>query len=613
MSLTLRLTLTYLLVTLSGLLLLGGAFMTLMDRYTAQQRERELAAQADVYTSYVAELARTPAELQSFAPSLSASGVLPAAVTVRIFSTGGTLLSDAAGLGPFPSRPVLALVSGPLPLPISQVSDRRYVARLIPGNGAALGIIELSHTTVAEARLHNALRTLVLQAALVAGLLTTLISLVAARSIARPITRLTRRADALASSDPHTAAQLLNQDIACTQSQRNSRDEMRVLAHSLDRMAGQLQARIAETESERARLAVVLATISEGVVALDVAGDLLFANPAAATLLGVETDADIVPRLVTLGVPRHTSDAVEHEVHPGQRQLLIIINPVGTPAHASEGAAAEEPPGHTQLPPRVPATVLVIRDITRLTALEQARTRFFRSISHDLRTPLTAIRGMLENLHDDAPPEQQAAFDALEDETARLARLVDALLHPPADGALLPAERRPVNLGVLASELCALQQGRARRAGINLTCHTQPDLPPVYGDRDRLKQAVLNLLDNALQVTPAGGIIRVQVDPVRSDLNTDEPRIQLTVADSGPGIPPELRERIWERGIRGVDLNYAQPDAGYGGTGLGLAIVREIATAHGGQAWAEENIPHGARFVLDLPAATGAIMQRTQT
>lgn len=612
MSLRLRLTLTYLLVTLVGLLLLGSGFTTLAARYTAQQRERELAGQADIYARYVAELARTPTELQSLAPNLSVGGILAADVSVRIFDRDGTLLSRTSGLGPFPSRPVLELSTNPVPLPISQSPQRRYVARPIVVDTTPIGIVELSHSTAAEMQVQRELRLLVVQATLIAALVMVFVSLLIAHSITRPIARLTARARALESGDPGDISGFLTTSLPSATHSARSRDELILLANSLDRMARQLQARIAEAESERARLAVVLATISEGVVALDTTGELLFANPAALALLNANAQETVVSRLSTLGLPLHTAVYGEREVQIDRRQLLITLHPVPATAHqgVSEARASSRDPLNEHIrntAPRVPATVFVLRDITRLKELEQARTRFFRSISHDLRTPLTAIRGMLENLRDTAPVEQQPSLQTIEKEAERLARLVDELLHPSANGALLLTERRLVDMGMLVRELCALQQGRVRRAGLTLTCEAQANLPLVYGDPDRLKQAVLNLLDNALRVSPPGGHISVQVITIRPDPAAEAATVRLSVADNGPGVPPDLRERIWERGVRGVDLVGQRNMEDYGGSGLGLAIVREIVLAHGGWAWVEDNLPRGARFVLDLPGASLAI------
>lgn len=613
MSLTLRLTLTYVLITLGGVLLLGGGFVVLTGRYVAQQREQELVAQADIYASFLGEIVQSSAELQALAPDLVQNGVLPAQVTVRLFATNGALLSASANLGPFPSLPVLTYVTSSFPLPASQAADRRYVARPIPGSAAPSGIVELSHTTNAERQLQANLRQLLVQAALVATLVMVLVSLLIARTIARPIVRLTHHARALAYSPAPTPAptslprQKRGAEISAACPQRHSfwqrlvrrlpawrraqktdsRDEIALLAQSLYHMAEQLQARIAEADQERTKLSTVLSAISEGVVALDATGALIFANPAANTLLQVTSPDAITQRLADLDLLRLPASPVEQEIMIGRRYVLVSVNPVVV----SDSIAISDSLSKSV----IPHSVLVMRDVTRLKELEQARNRFFRSVSHDLRTPLAAIRGMLENLRDAAPPAEQATLATLEEEAARLSRLVDELLHPSSSGALLLSEQRRMQLGALAQELCALQQGRARRAGITLSCHVVADLPPIIGDRDRIKQALLNLLDNAMRVVPAGGSISVDV------VQSNESAIQARVTDSGPGVPPALRERIWERGVRGADLDSS---AGDGGVGLGLAIVREIMTAHDGQALVEEVQPQGARFIIEFPIAT---------
>jgi signal transduction histidine kinase len=187
---------------------------------------------------------------------------------------------------------------------------------------------------------------------------------------------------------------------------------------------------------------------------------------------------------------------------------------------------------------------------------------------------------------DRAPEAEQAALSSMEAEVLRLSRLVDELLRPPDDGRLLPTERRPVDLGALAAELCALLSGRADRAGVTLRCEPSAGLI-VLGDRDRLKQVLLNLLDNALRVTPAGGQVII-AGALADGL------VRVAVADDGPGVPPDQRVQIWERGLRGAP-------ATAGSAGLGLAIAREIIAAHGGRAYLDERSGPGARFVIELP------------
>ena len=202
--------------------------------------------------------------------------------------------------------------------------------------------------------------------------------------------------------------------------------------------------------------------------------------------------------------------------------------------------------------------------------LAETRREFYRSVSHELRTPLTAIRGMVENLEDDADPGQRRSLEVLKAETDRLQQLVEELLAGGEHTFAPLRHRLPVDLGALAAEVVALMRPRADRAGVRLVYHPGGG-ETIAGDRDRLKQALVNLLDNALKWTPAGGKVQVSVAPTGEASRRE---VVLTVADAGPGIPAELRDAAWERGRRGAD----------GGQGLGLALVREVLQAHGGTA-----------------------------
>lgn len=457
MSLTLRLSLTYLLLTIVGLLLLGTGFVALATRYLTNQRAQTLDSQAEIYTAMIGELADSAQSLQSLASGGIGREVLLDGTTVRIFSTDGALLVGDSSLGPFPSRPALALVRPALPLPASQSADRSYTAREISADGQVIGVVELSRGISEDQRLLGSLRALTLQAALISGVVMALASLIVARSIARPILRQSQRAETLAHEFDPTQ----------TNSTSPQRDEIGQLAASLDALE--------------------------------------------------------------IGLHAYTA---------------------------------------------------------RISDLEQSRVQFYRNISHDLRTPLTAISATLENLIDTAPPAQQPALSTLESETHRLARLVDDLLCPPDSGHLRLVGRIQVHLGDLADELCALLAGRSNRAGVALSCLIESQIT-VRGDRDRIKQALLNLLDNALRITPPGGTVRLHIART-GDM------AHLSVTDSGPGVQADLRERIWERGVRGDNP---------GSSGLGLAIVREIAAAHGGNAWLDSDYRPGARFIIELPLA----------
>jgi signal transduction histidine kinase len=219
-----------------------------------------------------------------------------------------------------------------------------------------------------------------------------------------------------------------------------------------------------------------------------------------------------------------------------------------------------------------------LADVERLA---EARQQFYRAVSHELRTPLTAIRGTAENLEDNARPDQQADLQIIQAEAARLQQLVEELLHP-RDSTPVPLRRRqPIDLTLLIAEVGRIMQPRAERAGVRLTTSAAPQLR-IAGDRDRLKQALLNLLDNALTWTPTGG--SVTLNAVRDSQHTC-----ITIRDTGPGIAPELRDRVWERGFSTT-----------GGQGMGLALVREVITAHGGTATLLDTQPTTIEIHLPL-------------
>lgn len=206
--------------------------------------------------------------------------------------------------------------------------------------------------------------------------------------------------------------------------------------------------------------------------------------------------------------------------------------------------------------------------LARIEDQSAVQRRFYRDISHELRTPLMALGGYLENIEDAPSGGQQAhAIKAMQGEIARLARLADELLRADSAPTISIGPTTSVDVGALIKEIVANLTARAQRSGVDLWTNISGETLVLMGDRDRLKQAILNLLDNALRATPPGGSITISVEQHAQG-------IVIEVEDTGPGIPANLREAIWERGVRGAD----------GGSGLGLSIVRSIIEAHGGVA-----------------------------
>jgi signal transduction histidine kinase len=221
----------------------------------------------------------------------------------------------------------------------------------------------------------------------------------------------------------------------------------------------------------------------------------------------------------------------------------------------------------------------------RLKHLEAARAQFISEISHDLRTPLTAIKGLLINLMDASAPGEHPSLEIAERETDRLIRLLNQLLDFSRwQGGQLELNRRPVDVSAIAYAAATLSEGRARHRHITLNIDVPPNLPTISADPDRLQQVILNLLDNALKFTPSRGQVMLAVTQRKGE-------IEVSVQDTGRGMSDEERKRAFESYYRGEG----------GGAGLGLTIARAIVEAHGGQMGIESSLGQGTRVWFALP------------
>lgn len=231
----------------------------------------------------------------------------------------------------------------------------------------------------------------------------------------------------------------------------------------------------------------------------------------------------------------------------------------------------------------------------RVNATQQAQRDFVANVSHDLKTPITAISGWSQALIDGAAAteeEQRRAATTIHEEASRMLRQVDALLElARLESGQLKLAQQPVDLGATLVTVHRAYQPQAQLQEVDLALQLEP-AAPVLGDPDRLIQLFANLVDNALAHTPAGGQVVLQLQPVAE-------MVQATISDTGPGIPADELQRVFERFYQ-VDKSRKR---GTGqGSGLGLAIVAELVEAHGGTVRAESNPDGGTSFVVSLPA-----------
>jgi two-component system phosphate regulon sensor histidine kinase PhoR len=350
--------------------------------------------------------------------------------------------------------------------------------------------------------------------------------------------------------------------------------ELQELGVALNEMSRQLETRLRELTAEKADLNATLASMSEGVLVVDGAGKIRLANQALRRQFQL---GDEVIGKTVLEAFRNVGLA-ELIAAPGARELAFLDDRVfAVTAAALSGEAG---------------AVAVFHDITRIKQLENIRKEFVANVSHELRTPLSIVKGYVETLLDEQPPDVATSrqfLDIIQRHARRLEALIDDLLSiSELESQQARLNLAPVSLRTVATSVVEefWQRARDKKLAVEL-----PDLQ-VRADADRLRQVFLNLLDNAVKYTQPGGQIRVTARPVNGE-------VEVCVADDGPGIAPEHLPRIFERFYR-VDKARSRE---LGGTGLGLSIVKHIVQAHGGRVWAESELETGSRFYFTLPQA----------
>jgi two-component system phosphate regulon sensor histidine kinase PhoR len=238
--------------------------------------------------------------------------------------------------------------------------------------------------------------------------------------------------------------------------------------------------------------------------------------------------------------------------------------------------------------------VIVLHDITDLRKLERVRRDFVANVSHEFRTPLTAIQGFAETLIGGAidDPQNRGRFLAIIlEHSRRLARLTEDLLRlSQMDAEQLELEIRAVSVPQLIESCYETAQRRAGEKGLTLSLNLPSQIPDVLADNRRLQEVLQNLLDNAIQYTLPGGKIMLSAETRGDD-------VIVTVADTGIGIPQADQPRIFERFYR-VDVARSREA---GGTGLGLSISKHLVEAQGGRIWVESEVGVGSKFHFSIP------------
>jgi len=454
-----------------------------------------------------------------------------------------------------------------------------YVAVPVSESGRVVGALRLAAPLEAATPAYESLRGVMLAGGAVALVVALGIGLFVAGRVTRPVVEMEDVARQMSEGNFRVRASV------------RSPDEIGTLGRSLNVMAGRLREKIDDLEREQAKATAILDAMVEGVIATDGHDHIILLNERARGIFGLgQTRVERRPLLEVIrnvdlhGLLSESRAAADGEVvsreiklpDPPERVLQV---------HAVPLRFTGDEPG----------VVIILHDITELRRLEQVRTEFVANVSHELRTPLTAIQGYLETLLDGALEEPQHARKFLEivfRHTERLGRLTDDLTDlSNIELGRISLRIEPTDLTEVTESALAIIQPRAGSGRVTVKASLPADMPEVLADRDRLAQILINLVDNAVKYTPAGGHVWVEAQRLPSGM------VEVAVRDTGVGVPKADLPRLTERFYR-VDKARSRE---LGGTGLGLAIVKHLVLAHGGDLGIESELWKGTTVRFTLP------------
>lgn len=345
---------------------------------------------------------------------------------------------------------------------------------------------------------------------------------------------------------------------------------------------------------EKSKTEAIIESIEDGILLIDLHGLVTHINEVAGMILGVEKGEALGSRFDDLDSnhPHYLrvrdalrkiakipvdSQRIEIDLHVRGRDHTYVLKPV--PLRQAGG----EPLG----------TIVIFQDITYLRDKDRARVNLVATLSHELKTPLTSLAlsaGLLERSKENLKPKEQEFLASISEDIGRIRRLADNLLD------LARGSSRMITIRNLEIDLCQLVRLvsktfrlQADQKQVTLSAGVNPSAPKIHGDPVKLSWALSNLISNALRYTPEGGIVAISSE---NEANT----VLLKVSDTGPGIPQQIKEHLFERFTQ-WNVNGSEP----GSSGLGLAIVKEIVEGHGGRIFVDSTLGQGTCFTLELP------------
>ncbi len=369
------------------------------------------------------------------------------------------------------------------------------------------------------------------------------------------------------------------------------RDEVGDLVRVFNRMVERQREQIDELSKDHQQFSTVLEHMADGVLITDNLGYVRLMNPAAGHLLRVE-EVEALGKPFAAVVRHHHLIELWQRCREQQREQVeaveigadLFLQAVITPFRR-HGAAGY---------------VVIFQDLTQVRRLQVMRRDFVSNLSHELRSPLAALRAVVETLQDGAlndPPAAERFLGQAEREINTMTQMVEELTElSQIESGQIRLRLVPIAVADLVGVALERLRSQAEAAGLQLSADIPPATPTVLVDPDRIQQVLANLLHNAIKFTPAGGWVRVAASQQPAG---EGAQVVIEVEDTGIGIAKADLPRIFERFYKSDRARTRS----HGGTGLGLAIARHIVEAHGGHIWVKSKLGKGSRFFFSLPPA----------
>ena len=451
------------------------------------------------------------------------------------------------------------------------------------GEDTLIGICRVAMPMKAVNTAIDNLRRMVLLASVVGLILAIVFSIFSTRIITKPIEKLTQMTQSVAAGKIDSRVPI------------DSTNELGQLSRNFNLMADRVQEQIDRISEEHRRLETILTGMGEGVLLVNGASEITYANSMAISMLSLPNayvgkaliEINRIPELQALLQTVEQTEAVAFaEIRLGnltEPEAEVTVVPVAT---------GEE-------------YVIVIHDVSKERQLERIRADFVANVSHELRTPLTTIRGYAETLlsEDATHTKAQEKFVVkILNHAARLSRLVSELLElSRLESGDVELKRTPCHFNSFHEPILDVFEPILEESELVLKWEIPEALPKVSVDQQLFMQVLVNLIDNAIKYTPDGGTITVSAEISTSETfegsNITSEEIIVHIQDTGIGIPMESQPRVFERFYR-VDKGRARE---MGGTGLGLAITKHIVLCHNGQIWMESTLGEGSVFHVAIP------------